>query len=111
MYLPFVYLWDTVADKVLCSFQSPEEHEAETKIKSKEARKYIFNCLEDIGQVSTSICLLQNAEYLNHPTADLGKWNSFSFHLKSTWKEKTDTTWSNANTKKGRKKKELFLLC
>ncbi|XP_005108053.1 homeodomain-interacting protein kinase 2 [Aplysia californica] len=31
--------------------KSPEEHEHETKIKSKEARKYIFNCLEDIGQV------------------------------------------------------------
>ncbi|KAK7480389.1 hypothetical protein BaRGS_00028308, partial [Batillaria attramentaria] len=30
----------------------PEEHEAETKIKSKEARKYIFNCLEDIGQIN-----------------------------------------------------------
>ena len=40
-------------------FQSPEEHEAETKIKSKEARKYIFNCLEDIGQVSASVCFLQ----------------------------------------------------
>ena len=24
----------------------------ETKIKSKEARKYIFNCLEDMGQVN-----------------------------------------------------------
>lgn len=31
--------------------QTPEEHEAETKVKSKEARKYIFNCLDDIGQV------------------------------------------------------------
>lgn len=31
--------------------KTPEEHEAETGIKSKEARKYIFNCLEDIGQV------------------------------------------------------------
>ena len=30
----------------------PEEHEGETKIKSKEARKYIFNCLEDMGQVN-----------------------------------------------------------
>jgi len=29
-----------------------EEHEAETGIKSKEARKYIFNCLDDIGQVN-----------------------------------------------------------
>ncbi len=32
--------------------QTPEEHEAETAIKSKEARKYIFNCLDDIGQVN-----------------------------------------------------------
>ncbi|XP_055900709.1 homeodomain-interacting protein kinase 2-like isoform X2 [Biomphalaria glabrata] len=32
--------------------KSPEEHEMETKIKSKEARKYIFNCLEDIGQIN-----------------------------------------------------------
>ncbi|XP_067654332.1 homeodomain-interacting protein kinase 2-like isoform X1 [Haliotis asinina] len=35
--------------------KSPEEHEAETKIKSKEARKYIFNCLDDIGQVGMRI--------------------------------------------------------
>jgi len=33
-------------------YQTPEEHEAETGIKSKEARKYIFNCLDDIGQVN-----------------------------------------------------------
>ncbi|XP_041365885.1 homeodomain-interacting protein kinase 2-like isoform X2 [Gigantopelta aegis] len=32
--------------------KSPEEHELETKIKSKEARKYIFNCLDDIGQIN-----------------------------------------------------------
>lgn len=32
--------------------QTPEEHEVETGIKSKEARKYIFNCLDDIGQVN-----------------------------------------------------------
>jgi homeodomain interacting protein kinase len=32
--------------------KTPEEHEAETGTKSKEARKYIFNCLEDIGQVN-----------------------------------------------------------
>lgn len=31
--------------------QTPEEHEGETKIKSKEARKYIFNCLDDMAQV------------------------------------------------------------
>jgi len=32
--------------------KTPEEHEGETKMKSKEARKYIFNCLEDMGQVN-----------------------------------------------------------
>ncbi|XP_063384341.1 homeodomain-interacting protein kinase 2, partial [Cydia fagiglandana] len=32
--------------------KTPEEHELETGIKSKEARKYIFNCLDDIGQVN-----------------------------------------------------------
>ncbi|XP_073999472.1 homeodomain-interacting protein kinase 2-like isoform X2 [Rhodnius prolixus] len=32
--------------------KTPEEHEAENGIKSKEARKYIFNCLDDIGQVN-----------------------------------------------------------
>ncbi|XP_046395391.1 homeodomain-interacting protein kinase 2 isoform X2 [Ischnura elegans] len=32
--------------------KTPDEHEAETGIKSKEARKYIFNCLDDIGQVN-----------------------------------------------------------
>ncbi|XP_074659848.1 homeodomain-interacting protein kinase 2-like [Tubulanus polymorphus] len=32
--------------------KTPEEHEAETRIKSKEARKYIFNCLDDMAQVS-----------------------------------------------------------
>lgn len=30
-----------------------EEHEAETGMKSKEARKYIFNSLDDIVHVST----------------------------------------------------------
>jgi homeodomain interacting protein kinase len=31
--------------------KTPEEHEAESKISSKEARKYIFNCLDDMAQV------------------------------------------------------------
>lgn len=34
--------------------QTPAEHEAEMGIKSKEARKYIFNCLDDMMQVSQS---------------------------------------------------------
>ncbi|KAJ6651227.1 hypothetical protein lerEdw1_021176, partial [Lerista edwardsae] len=33
---------------------TPEEHELETGIKSKEARKYIFNCLDDMAQVNMS---------------------------------------------------------
>ncbi|XP_076878279.1 LOW QUALITY PROTEIN: homeodomain-interacting protein kinase 3a [Brachyhypopomus gauderio] len=32
--------------------KTTEEHEAETGMKSKEARKYIFSCLEDIGHVN-----------------------------------------------------------
>ena len=32
--------------------RTPEEVQLETKVKSKEARKYIFNCLEDMGQLS-----------------------------------------------------------
>lgn len=36
---------------VSCFEQTPDDHEAETGIKSKEARKYIFNCLDDMAQV------------------------------------------------------------
>ncbi|KAK4337261.1 hypothetical protein RND71_043259 [Anisodus tanguticus] len=32
--------------------KSPEEHESETNFKSKETRKYIFNCLDDMAQVN-----------------------------------------------------------
>jgi serine/threonine protein kinase len=32
--------------------KTPDEHESETGIKSKEARKYIFNCLEDMSQIN-----------------------------------------------------------
>ncbi|WAR02727.1 HIPK2-like protein [Mya arenaria] len=32
--------------------KNPEEHELETKIKSKEARKYIFNCIDDMAQIN-----------------------------------------------------------
>ncbi|TRY98466.1 hypothetical protein DNTS_020557, partial [Danionella cerebrum] len=32
--------------------KTTEEHEAETGLKSKEARKYIFSCLDDIGHVN-----------------------------------------------------------
>lgn len=43
------------ADNIpVCNLQTPEDHEAETGIKSKEARKYIFNCLDDMAQVGVS---------------------------------------------------------
>lgn len=35
--------------------QTPEDHEGETGIKSKEARKYIFNCLDDMAQVTAPL--------------------------------------------------------
>ncbi|XP_036894812.1 homeodomain-interacting protein kinase 1 isoform X3 [Sturnira hondurensis] len=38
----------------LWRLKTPEEHELETGIKSKEARKYIFNCLDDMAQVNMS---------------------------------------------------------
>uniref|UniRef100_A0A8C7ZGG9 non-specific serine/threonine protein kinase n=1 Tax=Oryzias sinensis TaxID=183150 RepID=A0A8C7ZGG9_9TELE len=36
----------------LWKLKTPAEHEAEMGIKSKEARKYIFNCLDDMMQVN-----------------------------------------------------------
>ncbi|NP_001128533.1 homeodomain interacting protein kinase 1 S homeolog [Xenopus laevis] len=38
----------------LWRLKAPDEHEVETGIKSKEARKYIFNCLDDMAQVNMS---------------------------------------------------------
>uniref|UniRef100_A0A915CCB7 non-specific serine/threonine protein kinase n=1 Tax=Parascaris univalens TaxID=6257 RepID=A0A915CCB7_PARUN len=32
--------------------KTPEEHEHETSSKSKETRKYVFNCLDDVSQVN-----------------------------------------------------------
>ena len=43
---------DNHSDYPFWRLKTPEEHEAETTIKSKEARKYIFNCLDDMAQVS-----------------------------------------------------------
>ncbi|KAK3928942.1 Homeodomain-interacting protein kinase 2 [Frankliniella fusca] len=43
---------DTDSTYPFWRLKTPEEHEVETGIKSKEARKYIFNCLDDIGQVN-----------------------------------------------------------
>ncbi|XP_075711777.1 LOW QUALITY PROTEIN: homeodomain-interacting protein kinase 2 [Rhinoderma darwinii] len=36
----------------LWRLKTPDDHESETGIKSKEARKYIFNCLDDMAQVN-----------------------------------------------------------
>ncbi|XP_038637362.1 homeodomain-interacting protein kinase 2 isoform X8 [Scyliorhinus canicula] len=38
----------------LWRLKAPEDHETEMGIKSKEARKYIFNCLDDMAQVNTT---------------------------------------------------------
>lgn len=43
--------WDLRGTSASCLPQTPEDHEGETGIKSKEARKYIFNCLDDMAQV------------------------------------------------------------
>lgn len=43
---------DTDSSYPFWRLKTPEEHEAETNIKSKEARKYIFNCLDDMAQVN-----------------------------------------------------------
>lgn len=37
-----------------CVVQTTEEHEKETGLKSKEARKYIFSCLDDIAHVGSN---------------------------------------------------------
>ncbi|KAG1664018.1 Homeodomain-interacting protein kinase 2 [Nymphon striatum] len=42
----------TETGSMLWKLKTQEEHEAETNIKSKEARKYIFNCLDDMAQVN-----------------------------------------------------------
>ena len=46
--LNYLYPWYL---NIFLYLQTPEEHELETKIKSKEARKYIFNCIDDMAQV------------------------------------------------------------
>lgn len=50
-------------------YQTPAEHEMEMGIKSKEARKYIFNCLDDMMQVDDNKCLTQEIT-LNIPCGD-----------------------------------------
>lgn len=36
-------------------FQTTEEHEKETGLRSKEARKYVFSCLDDIAHVGPTV--------------------------------------------------------
>ncbi|XP_041083618.1 homeodomain-interacting protein kinase 1-like isoform X1 [Polyodon spathula] len=43
---------DTGSSYPLWRLKTPAEHEGEMAIKSKEARKYIFNCLDDMVQVN-----------------------------------------------------------
>lgn len=50
--------------KVNKFLQTPEEHEGETKIKSKEARKYIFNCLDDMAQVRKREAIVMGVAYI-----------------------------------------------
>ncbi|XP_069484832.1 homeodomain-interacting protein kinase 2 isoform X2 [Ambystoma mexicanum] len=45
---------DTGSPYPLWRLKTPDDHETETGIKSKEARKYIFNCLDDMAQVNMS---------------------------------------------------------
>ena len=68
--------------------KTPEEHEMETKIKSKEARKYIFNCLEDMGQVN-----LPTGKFFLKNTEEFGKiqFQRFSFQIwnaENFWRKK-----------------------
>ena len=68
--------------------KTPEEHEMETKIKSKEARKYIFNCLEDMGQVN-----VPTGKFFLKNTEEFGKiqFQRFSFQIwnaENFWRKK-----------------------
>uniref|UniRef100_T1JHT3 non-specific serine/threonine protein kinase n=1 Tax=Strigamia maritima TaxID=126957 RepID=T1JHT3_STRMM len=49
---PRFFYRDTEGSYPFWRLKTPEEHEGETNIKSKEARKYIFNCLDDMAQVN-----------------------------------------------------------
>ncbi|KAL0968497.1 hypothetical protein UPYG_G00267630 [Umbra pygmaea] len=46
----------------LWRLKTPEDHEGETAIKSKEARKYIFNCLDDMAQVQSTVNMTSDLE-------------------------------------------------
>lgn len=67
--------------------KTPEEHEAETGIKSKEARKYIFNCLDDIGQVNVPTDL-EGGQLLAEKVSTF----CYSVQKKYTARRKSDST-------------------
>jgi hypothetical protein len=63
----------------MCNFELIISHLVqETKIKSKEARKYIFNCLEDMGQVNVPTDL-ERGELLAEKVCELSTWSSWSY--------------------------------
>lgn len=51
-------------------FETLEEHEAETGMKSKEARKYIFNSLDDIVHVSIKASFLSKRNMSEQMSGD-----------------------------------------
>lgn len=48
----FIFICFQFSVHLIFLLQTTEEHEKETGLKSKEARKYIFSCLDDIAYVS-----------------------------------------------------------
>jgi homeodomain interacting protein kinase len=44
--------------------QTPEEYEAETGVKSKETRKYIFSRLDDVGHMNLPTDYLEEGKLL-----------------------------------------------
>lgn len=59
---------------VSCFEQTPDDHEAETGIKSKEARKYIFNCLDDMAQVRALVSNKQDCSKCFHALLTKGNY-------------------------------------
>lgn len=53
--------------------QTTEEHEKETGLKSKEARKYIFSCLDDIAHVSPTMLNQIQTKPLLHKMKDCSR--------------------------------------
>jgi hypothetical protein len=45
-------------------YQTPEQYEAETGVKSEETRKYLFGSLDDIGHMNLSTDHLEGGKLL-----------------------------------------------